>query len=149
MYAHHITSFGITVIDSCQLSCGYWELSPCSLEQQPVLTAETSFLPHCFFPFFKILSYDRSFFFALFALSFSRQQISQRSIAIFKKSAVTVVTILYYSKNPSPNTQATLLRHFMYSHSFTHYSKCSLYSWLWSSSPYETASSMMAGSGPI
>jgi hypothetical protein len=34
------------IIDSCELPCGYWELNPGLLEEQPVLlTAETSLQP--------------------------------------------------------------------------------------------------------
>lgn len=44
---------GTGVTDSCELPCGYWELNPSPLEEQPVpLTTEPSFQPLNFYFYF-------------------------------------------------------------------------------------------------
>ena len=59
MFVHHLHAWcvyrpergnwipGTGVLDDCETPCGYWELNPGSLEQQPVLlTAKPSLHPH-------------------------------------------------------------------------------------------------------
>lgn len=54
-----------------------------------------------------------------------------------------------YSYSIAISPQVTLICHCLYPHSSNHCSKWSLYSWLWSGSPYQTESSMSARSRSV